>query len=86
MVEIYYCKRYRSPGTGTGAGRQAGHPAQASRLAGWLPVGRRAGQPAALAAIAASALLMIAVVPPHCLGYCYTTIRYGKIWGARGRE
>ena len=35
--------------------------------------------------IAASALLMIAVVPPHCLGYCYTTIRYGKIWGG-GRE
>ena len=23
--------------------------------------------------------MVIAVVPPHCFGYCYTTIRYGKI-------
>ena len=23
---------------------------------------------------------VIAVVPPHCFGYCYTTIRYGKIY------
>ena len=27
---------------------------------------------------------VIAVVPPHCFGYCYTTIRYGKIYEERG--
>ena len=70
--------------TGPPTGRQV--TKQASRLVGWLLAGRQAGQQAGLAAIASSALLMIAVVPPHCLGYCYTTIRYGKIWGARGRE
>ena len=28
----------------------------------------------------------IAVVPPHCFGYCYTTIRYGKIYEERGDD
>ena len=29
---------------------------------------------------------VIAVVLPHCFGYCYTTIRYGKIYEERGDD
>ena len=58
---------------------------EGSQASSWQ-TGELGSQQAGLSAIASSALLMIAVVPPHCLGYCYTTIRYGKIWGARGRE
>ena len=52
---------------------------EGSQASSWQ-TGELGSQQAGLSAIASSALLMIAVVPPHCLGYCYTTIRYGKIW------